>query len=619
MLGFTRKTRWLFGIVLVTATALGGAAAWQHWHRSPGQSPAAAFPLPPLAKTPFLNAGPEGHYVGIETCKSCHAAEHGTYLLTAHSRALSIADPKTEPPDGAFQHRLSGRSYRVYRQEGRLRHEERLPGAEGRPEARIDLPIRYLIGSGNFTRSYLVEVDGFLHESPVTWFTSRQSWDMSPGYNFPQHWSFERPITIGCLSCHAGRVEQSGSEGQNLTILEQAIGCERCHGPGSLHAERHRDGQRRGEKDDFTIVDPGKLSRSALESVCAVCHLNGVATTYLRGRRVTDYRPGTPLSDYRTDYRFDSGSEQMTVVGHVEQLRRSACYQKSEELTCLTCHDPHEANKPKDTVAFYRQKCLNCHSTQACGLEAAQRLKKDPTDNCMACHMPRGATDIPHVAFTHHRIGLHSAPPPTAAERAPELVPIADVSHLSDMDQKRNLGLAYLSAMDTRDFPHAHADIFRARARALLEAVDQAHLPDGATAAGLARIYWQGQNHRAAAKYAERALEADDLRPETRADALLVLANCYIRDRLYERAIAALEKLTRLQCYSGDWRLLGMCYLERGELQKARTALEQALAIRPWRSDVHLGLAKVYERLGDPERAREHSEQAQWLTKNSQK
>jgi predicted CXXCH cytochrome family protein len=602
------------GLILLAAVVLGGAAAWRVWRTSPVQS----LPVPALTKTPFLNTGPEAHYVGIDTCKSCHAAEHRTYLLTAHSRALSIPDLKTEPPDGAFRHQMSGRSYRVYRQDGHLRHEELLPAEEGQQVARIDLPVRFLIGSGNFTRSYLVEVNGFLHESPVTWFTSRQSWDMSPGYDFPRHWSFERPITIGCLSCHAGRVEPRGSEDQRLTIHEQAIGCERCHGPGSLHADRHR-GRHLAEKDDWTIVNPGKLARAALESVCAVCHLNGVATTYLRGRHVTDYRPGMPLSDYRVDYRFDSGSEQMTVVGHVEQLRRSACYQKSADLTCLTCHDPHGAEKPKDATAFYRQKCLSCHSTEACGLGQAERRKKDATDNCMACHMPRGATDIPHVAFTHHRIGRHTSPSSTAEARVPELVPIEDVAHLSPIDQKRNLGLAYLSVLDTRDVSPAQAEVFRARARTLLEAVDGANLRDGATAAALAGIFWHNQNFPAAARYAERALEADDLRPDTRAEAMLVLANCCVHDRHYKRAIDVLEKLTRMQCYSGDWRLLGMCYLEEDEPQKALSALEQALAIRPWRSDVHLGLAKVYERLGDPQRAREHRDRAQWLVKNSQK
>ena len=53
------------------------------------------------------------------------------------------------------------------------------------------------------------------------------------------------------------------------------------------------------------------------------------------------------------------------------QLRQSACYQRSERMTCLTCHDPHAREKPKDPAAFYRQKCLSCHGVAACGLDQA--------------------------------------------------------------------------------------------------------------------------------------------------------------------------------------------------------------------------------------------------------
>src|SRR5262249_24330641 len=149
-------------------------------------------------------------------------------------------------------------------------------------------------------------------------------------------------------------------------------------------------------------------------------------------------------TDYRTDYRFDTGSEQMTVVGHVEQLRRSVCYQKSEDLSCVTCHDPHARERPKDAVAYYRARCLSCHETRGCSLDQAERLKKDPADSCAACHMPRGDTDIPHVAFTNHRI-VREAPRRTAegAGRLPELVPTDDLSHLPPLDRQRNLGLAY--------------------------------------------------------------------------------------------------------------------------------------------------------------------------------
>lgn len=611
---------WFLLAAVVVAVAI---VAWNKRDRwltrgpSPEPTPDAVYPLPPFSESAFLNTGPDARFIGIDACKECHRENHQSYLHTAHSRALADLDAKAEPPDGQFDHKPSGRSFRVYRQGEQLRHEEVFRIPDGTEIARMDVPIRYLIGSGNFCRSYLVEIDGFLHESPITWYASRKNWAMSPGYDFPAHHSFERPIRMECLACHAGRVEAVDNSVHRMNLKEQAIGCESCHGPGSLHADFRRAGKRLTGEDDATIVNPGKLPRSRLESVCAVCHLNGAATVNLRGRKTGDFRPGLPLTDFRTDYRFDSGSEQMTVVGHIEQLRRSACYQKSNEMTCLTCHDPHARQKPKDSQAFYRRKCLECHTSQACKLDASERHKKEPADNCMACHMPRGDTDIPHVAFTHHRIGRHGGPPPAESGRLAQLVPIDDVSNLSEIDQKRNLGLAYLHVAPDTEQP-TKADVYRKRARDLLETVHASKLRDGATVEGLAEVYWDEKDFARAAAFAQEAIDAPDLPADGRAIAMLIRADCHMRDRQFGPAIELLEKVTRLRRQAEDWRLLGICHLEQNQARKAVEALQQALKIRPFRPDIHGGLADAYEQLGDRSRMRQHQEKARWLALHQQ-
>jgi tetratricopeptide (TPR) repeat protein len=226
--------------------------------------------------------------------------------------------------------------------------------------------------------------------------------------------------------------------------------------------------------------------------------------------------------------------------------------------------------------------------------------------------MPHGDTDIPHIAFTHHRIRSHPTKSQPDAGRIPELVPISDVSQLPPIDQKRNLGLAYLQIATEGRGPDQGAT-YRQRARHLLESVHDAKLRDGATAEALARINWTEQNFERAAAFAQEALDTDDLPAEERAFALLILANCRVREGKTATAIGLLEKLTQLRRNAEDWRLLGFCHLEQNEPRKALRAFEQALTISPFRFDLHEVMAETYRRVGDDQRSKEHQEKAKWL------
>lgn len=255
--------------------------------------------------------------------------------------ALSDVDPAREPPDGGFEHPASGRSYRIYRADGKLRHQEVMRNEEGKEIARLDLPVRYVVGSGKYSLTYLVEFDGLLYESPLTWYESEKKWHMSPGYDARNHFGFDRPVNGICLECHAGRFEVAPGTENQVRFFEKVIGCESCHGPGELHRDLHLAKKHKQGDEDQTIVHPGKLPRDLQESLCAHCHESVAASALVRGRKQGEFRPGRPLRDYRVHYGLLGGSANMTVVGHVKQLRRSACYQKSSTLTCLTCHDPH--------------------------------------------------------------------------------------------------------------------------------------------------------------------------------------------------------------------------------------------------------------------------------------
>src|SRR5439155_25845824 len=133
--------------------------------------------------------------------------------------------------------------------------------------------------------------------------------------------------------------------------------------------------------------------------VCQQCHLQGDIHVVGRDVREIDYRPGETLEKYRCEFRFQSPGSGMRIVGHVEQMWRSACYRQSETLTCVTCHDPHAPVAPAERVEHYRSICMSCHGDRGCLVPLASRVEKSGND-CIACHMPHAATEVPHVAFT---------------------------------------------------------------------------------------------------------------------------------------------------------------------------------------------------------------------------
>jgi predicted CXXCH cytochrome family protein len=456
--------------------------------------------------------------------------------------------------------------------------------------------------------------DGFLVESPLSWYAARAQWDLSPGYDRPGHGGFERPIGNQCLFCHVGQFETEGQSFHRFRITEPTIGCERCHGPGELHVARwvkdDADSDLHGEADD-TIVNPRRLSRDLAESVCQQCHLTGTLMVLARGRKLTDYRPGLPFQDVQLIYQQTGAGRNMTVTGHVEQLHQSPCYQKSGSLTCTTCHDPHGFPRPKERVAYYRAACLGCHAKGSCKVDPARREKESPANSCIQCHMPAGRINIPHLAFSHHRIGIHrdeDGRGPTASADLPgggeALEPFHDLSRLGPLDRKRGLGLAYAKSASHQPGPQA-MQAFYERARQLLGEVWEAGLRDGTVARTLSLV-----NHRLGRAdvrlYAECALDDPELEGQDRCDALILLADDEAQHGNYARAVQSLRQLTRLRRDPVDWSYLARCERACGHEAEALQALETAARIGPGQARLHRELAEIYDRRGDPERAAWH-------------
>lgn len=334
-------------------------------------------------------------------------------------RSVSRFDPATAPEsfDGrGVYNESSGMWYSaVARNDSMFQRTWRLD-KNGNRYAEREYPVDLVIGSGNATRSYLMNVGGFVTEMPLTWYVDRRGWDMSPGYEQIDR-GFDRPITLECMTCHNATPEHSDFTQNHYTVVPEGISCERCHGPGSLHVERALSGLV-GESDS-TIVNPARLDRSVELSICQQCHLTGISV-FEPGEDPTTFRPGTLISAHRSVFVESDKTESDATIGiasHGARLAQSACFIASD-MTCTTCHDPHVPVASLGPDSF-NAVCSTCHEP-ATGSTLCSRPVTDPaerlTGDCSGCHMPKsGTSDIPHVTFTDHLIRPVRSSLPTRA------------------------------------------------------------------------------------------------------------------------------------------------------------------------------------------------------------
>jgi predicted CXXCH cytochrome family protein len=217
-----------------------------------------------------------------------------------------------------------------------------------------------------------------------------------------------------------------------LAFLHTGITCEACHADAQRHVSS-------GGK--AAVVNPARLTPDRRDSVCISCHLEGDVSVERAGHSALDYHPGESISDYRAFYVYSGNSLTARGVSEVEQLAQSTCKRMSgDKMSCTSCHDPHFTPAPEQRAAFFRKKCLACHAQPQF---AASHHPENP--DCTSCHMQRtGAENIPHVAWTDHRILRLPQPVDTAAEhrQGAELSPV-----LSPGASRRDLAMAYYQAL----------------------------------------------------------------------------------------------------------------------------------------------------------------------------
>lgn len=360
----------------------------------------------------FDNLSTDVSYVGNEECSYCHQDIYKSYLRTGMGR--SFYKPKDQPEIENFisnNHvfdKNSNLNYEISNDGENYFQLEYREDDNGDRIHELKRKVDFIIGSGNNNRTYLTQVNGYVNEMPVTWYSDQAIWGLSPGYE-NINMRFNRPIVEECMHCHNGYNDfEKFSINRFTEKITEGISCERCHGPGQLHVEKHKRGIKRSKEGDIdrTIVNPAHLSTDLQMDVCRQCHLQGEISVFKSGKRSTDFRPGMKLSSVKTVFIEDELPKgDFRIASHGGRISLSACFIKSKgEMTCTTCHNPHEPVQERSRDYFNNQ-CLDCHQPQKLTKLDNQSQNHSSGGDCVRCHMKQGATaDILHVNFTDHWI-----------------------------------------------------------------------------------------------------------------------------------------------------------------------------------------------------------------------
>lgn len=268
-------------------------------------------------------------------------------------------------------------------------------------------------GSGEKAMTFGYWKDDKLFQLPLTYLSELKRWTNSPGFteNYP---SFSRQIIGRCMECHSSyalvqthvgqRIGQQSEEKIYPRTIVYGIDCERCHGPAAQHVAFQTEHPE--EKTAKFITRIGSLSRQQQIGLCATCHSGDPAKL----KSIFAFLPGDTLSNYYLYYPGAATNPDAHGM-QLQSLMQSQCYIQSNNLTCMSCHDPHKNESNMQSV--FIQRCMSCHqnSNHATTMLTAK-------NNCITCHMPlmaskslnfNNSADRNNIAYKlhTHRIAIY--------------------------------------------------------------------------------------------------------------------------------------------------------------------------------------------------------------------
>ncbi len=597
-------------------------------------------------------------FTGDAVCASCHEDEWSGFQSHGMANAYYRLTGDNVVEDfevDAIRHPVSGWFYRPVRTDSGFFQEEYRVDGSGQKTHQLLRSMDFVVGSGTAARTYISDVEGRLFQMPLTWYTQKSRWDFSPGYEV-QNKRFDRAIPDRCMACHNAYPESVPFVPGKYAAVPEGIGCERCHGPGSIHADERLVDEDAPDSIDYTIVNPEDLALDRQLDVCQQCHLQTTVSLLRDGKGPFAFRPGLPLDDHLSLYYTEAeeeDAETIDVISHADRMQRSACFVGSLDtatpMTCTTCHDPHQGFRSVGE-SYFDAACTSCHPAQSLlarfEVESEARATHEDGASCSSCHMPKvQASDVTHASFTDHWVRVVGNG--TAEQPDQRIVPVA--SHALELqpyfatdadrdDEQLYRGMAYVvqgrQRADSTSLARGRSLLRRelasrrgsyAEAWALLGWVEMAMgdanaaidpieeslqiepgVPERLNALAQALEAVEGDVVEIESRYRE-AIGVQPAAADIRINfGRFLETNSRLDEALEQYREAARESPT----FATAFYNLGTALLRKGESRAARVALEEAVQLKPDYSEALGNLGLLHASAGRTEAALEMFEAA---------
>jgi predicted CXXCH cytochrome family protein len=329
---------------------------------------------------------PKSHFVGSQSCRSCHADTYDGWKQTR--MANIVRDPKVHPEAviGDFKHPDPNRTFDLSQ-------------------------VAFVYGS-RWKQRYFAKRGDDYYPLPAQWDIKNSRW---LPYHVPDgaDWwvpfypkdNADRPTGPTCDGCHSVNYNLETKQ-----VTEWNVGCEKCHGPGSEHV---------AHPTANNIVNPQKLDYVRGNDVCMQCHSQGRPLQVPTFGKYVDwpvgFLPGQKLADvWRLEesrlgtqdfyYWQDGTAHKNRMQGN--DFVQSVMYHR--ELRCFDCHQVHSNKNPSNLIAPGNELCLGCHTKDnPAGLhgtvsEHTHHAESSAGSQCVSCHMPNIEQTVADTFVSSH-------------------------------------------------------------------------------------------------------------------------------------------------------------------------------------------------------------------------